>query len=204
MRAVLGEQGDAGRALSLVDQVQRMAKDGLYETRRAVHALRADNAAALDEQLAALIDTHRIHQHASARDVVSGARAPVASSRKTPKVTEVLPLLYLHGPSEVLKTPPAACGSPRRSCRVVGSVPAEFMEAVGVSGDRRPTRRFRAGCAPVMVRFGRGLARSSERYRYLPVRRRAELFVLASAFSVVPLGAAGRRVVVRAVPLFAV
>ena len=35
----LTEQGDTGRALGLLGQAQRMAKDGLAETRRAVHAL---------------------------------------------------------------------------------------------------------------------------------------------------------------------
>src|SRR5260370_3189882 len=72
VRAVLAEQGDTGRALSLLDQAQRMAKDGLAETRRAVHALRADTAG-LDEQLAALVDTHRSRHHAS---VSFGIRGP--------------------------------------------------------------------------------------------------------------------------------
>jgi signal transduction histidine kinase len=76
-RAVLGEQGDTGRALSLLDQAQRMAKDGLAETRRAVHALRADNAAGLDEQLAALIDTHRIQHHARVSFRVGGQPRPL-------------------------------------------------------------------------------------------------------------------------------
>ena len=57
-RAVLADQGDTGRALSLLDQAQRMAKDGLAETQRAVHALRTDPAG-LDQELAALTDTHR-------------------------------------------------------------------------------------------------------------------------------------------------
>jgi signal transduction histidine kinase len=59
----LTEQGDTGRAQSLLDQAQRMAKDGLVETRRAVHALRGDTTG-LDEQLAALIDMHRSRHHA--------------------------------------------------------------------------------------------------------------------------------------------
>ncbi len=41
-----------------------MAKDGLAETRRAVHALRADTAG-LDEELATLVNTHRSRHHAS-------------------------------------------------------------------------------------------------------------------------------------------
>ncbi len=76
VRAVLAEQGDTGRALSLLDQAQRMAKDGLAETRRAVHALRADTAG-LDEQLAALVDTHRSRHHASVSFGIGGQPRPL-------------------------------------------------------------------------------------------------------------------------------
>ncbi|HEV3288258.1 MAG TPA: sensor histidine kinase [Streptosporangiaceae bacterium] len=76
VRAVLGEQGDTGRALGLLDQAQRMAKDGLAETRRAVHALRAD-ATGLDEQLAALIQTHRSWHHACVSFGVVGQPRPL-------------------------------------------------------------------------------------------------------------------------------
>ncbi len=76
VHAVLGEQGDTSRALSLLSQAQRMAKDGLAETRRAVHALRAD-AAGLDDQLTALIDTHRSRHHASVSFRVGGQGWPL-------------------------------------------------------------------------------------------------------------------------------
>ena len=72
----LTEQGDTGRALGLLDQAQRMAKDGLAETRRAVHALRADTTG-LDEQLAALIDTHRSRHHAHVGFGVGGQPRPL-------------------------------------------------------------------------------------------------------------------------------
>ena len=75
-RAVLADQGDAGRALSLLDQAQRMAKDGLAETRRAVHALRADTAG-LDEELAALADTHRSRHHSPVSLGVGGQPRPL-------------------------------------------------------------------------------------------------------------------------------
>jgi len=75
-RAVLAEQGDTGRALNLLDQTQRMAKDGLAETRRAVHALRADTTG-LDEQLAALIDTHRSRHHAAVSFRIGGQPGPL-------------------------------------------------------------------------------------------------------------------------------
>ena len=76
-RAVLADQGDADRALSLLDQAQRMAKDGLAETRRAVHALRAGTAG-LDEELAALADTHRSRHHSPVGFGVGGQPRPLA------------------------------------------------------------------------------------------------------------------------------
>jgi signal transduction histidine kinase len=76
VHAVLGEQGDTGRALSLLGQAQRMAKDGLAETRRAVHALRADTSG-LDEELAALVDTHRSRHHAAVSFRVGGQPRPL-------------------------------------------------------------------------------------------------------------------------------
>ena len=76
VHALMAEQGDTGRALSLLDQAQRMAKDGLAETRRAVHALRADTAG-LDEELAALADTHRSRHHARVSFGVGGQPRPL-------------------------------------------------------------------------------------------------------------------------------
>ena len=76
VRALLAEQGDTGRALTLLDQVQRIAKDGLTDTRRAVHALRADTAR-LDEQLATLIETHRSQHHAAVSFDVGGQPRPL-------------------------------------------------------------------------------------------------------------------------------
>jgi signal transduction histidine kinase len=50
-RAVLTDQGDVAKALETLATAQRMASDGLVETRRAVHALRADTRP-LHEELA--------------------------------------------------------------------------------------------------------------------------------------------------------
>jgi len=74
--ALLAGQDDTGRALSLLDQAQRIAKDGLVETRRAVHALRSDSTG-LDEQLAALVDRHRIQHQASVRFGIDGQPRPL-------------------------------------------------------------------------------------------------------------------------------
>jgi signal transduction histidine kinase len=64
-RAVL-DNDDVERARGLLEQAQRMATDGLVDTRRAVQALRGDSTR-LDEQLATLIETHR-DRHRTAID----------------------------------------------------------------------------------------------------------------------------------------
>jgi signal transduction histidine kinase len=56
-RAVLTDTGDIDKALEVLGNAQRMASDGLVETRRAVHALRTD-ALALDDELRNLAATH--------------------------------------------------------------------------------------------------------------------------------------------------
>jgi signal transduction histidine kinase len=57
-RAVLTDHNDVGRALEVLGTAQRMASDGLVETRRAVHALRTDTMS-LEEELTSLAETHR-------------------------------------------------------------------------------------------------------------------------------------------------
>jgi signal transduction histidine kinase len=56
-RAVLTDQGDIGRASELLATAQRMAADGLVETRRAVHALR-EAPLVLETELAQASETH--------------------------------------------------------------------------------------------------------------------------------------------------
>jgi signal transduction histidine kinase len=48
-RALLSDQRDVDRALTMLDAAQRMATDGLAEARRAVHALRTDSRPLIDE-----------------------------------------------------------------------------------------------------------------------------------------------------------
>jgi signal transduction histidine kinase len=60
-RAVLSDQGDIDRAREILAGAQRMASEGLVETRRAVQSLRAD-APPLDEELARVSDSHA-HQY---------------------------------------------------------------------------------------------------------------------------------------------
>ncbi|WP_370076722.1 sensor histidine kinase [Streptacidiphilus sp. MAP12-16] len=56
-RAVLADRRDIDRAVEILTTAQRMAGDGLVETRRAVHALRVDTLP-LNEELARVIDTY--------------------------------------------------------------------------------------------------------------------------------------------------
>ena len=57
-KAMLTDHRDIDRAVEALATAQRMAADGLTETRRAVHALRVDTLP-LDEELARVAETHR-------------------------------------------------------------------------------------------------------------------------------------------------
>ena len=74
-KAILTDHGDVDRAVEALTTAQRMAADGLTETRRAVHALRVDTLP-LGEELAAVADTHRQRYHVPVTLETSGmARA---------------------------------------------------------------------------------------------------------------------------------
>ena len=74
-KAMLTDRGDVDRAVGALTTAQRMAADGLTETRRAVHALRVDTLP-LGEELAAVVDTHRQRYHVPVTLETSGvARA---------------------------------------------------------------------------------------------------------------------------------
>jgi signal transduction histidine kinase len=75
-KAMLTDQGDADRAVDALTTAQRMAADGLTETRRAVHALRVDTLP-LSEELAATVDTYRQRYHVPVTLETSGAARTV-------------------------------------------------------------------------------------------------------------------------------
>ena len=75
-RAVLDDQGDVGRAGEILAAAQRMAAEGLVETRRAVHALRTDTLP-LDEELARVSGTHAQRYHVPATFDVGGSPGPL-------------------------------------------------------------------------------------------------------------------------------
>jgi signal transduction histidine kinase len=71
-KAMLTDHGDVDRAVEALTTAQRMAADGLTETRRAVHALRVDTLP-LGEELAAVVTTHRQRYHVPVTLETSGA-----------------------------------------------------------------------------------------------------------------------------------
>jgi signal transduction histidine kinase len=76
-RAVLTDTRDEARAVELLEQAQRMASDGLSETRRAVHALRGDTLP-LPEGLAKLGADHQRRHGARVTFEVTGVPRPLA------------------------------------------------------------------------------------------------------------------------------
>ena len=75
-RAVLTDHADIGRAGEILTAAQRMAAEGLVETRRAVHALRAGTLP-LDEELAQVSDTYARRYQVTASFGTDGAPAPL-------------------------------------------------------------------------------------------------------------------------------
>lgn len=75
-RAVLTDQGDIRRANEILGTAQRMAADGLEETRRAVHALRVDTMP-LEQELAQVTETHAQRFGNPATFVTGGVPVPL-------------------------------------------------------------------------------------------------------------------------------
>jgi signal transduction histidine kinase len=75
-RAVLTDHQDIDRALEVLSAAQRMAADGLTETRRAVHALRSD-AVPLEQELSQAARTHRERYGTDAAFTVGGRPRPL-------------------------------------------------------------------------------------------------------------------------------
>ena len=99
-KAMLIDHGDTGGAVEALPTAQRMAADGLTETRRAVHALRVDTLP-LGEELAALTDTHRQRYHVPVTFETSGttrALPPEASLALLRTAQEALVNAAKHAP----------------------------------------------------------------------------------------------------------
>jgi signal transduction histidine kinase len=75
-RAVLTDHGDIGKAGEILSAAQRMAAEGLVDTRRAVHALRSDTLP-LDEELARVSDSYAQRYQVDATFGTGGESAPL-------------------------------------------------------------------------------------------------------------------------------
>ncbi len=75
-KAVLTDTQDIDRAVEVLTAAQRMAADGLVETRRAIHALRTDTLT-LDRELDQLAQTHRLRHQVIVELRVRGPSQPL-------------------------------------------------------------------------------------------------------------------------------
>ena len=101
-KAVLTDHGDIDRAVEALTTAQRMAADGLTETRRAVHALRVDTLP-LGDELAAAVETHRQRYQVPVTFETAGAARPLppeASLALLRAVQEALVNAAKHAPGE--------------------------------------------------------------------------------------------------------
>ncbi len=101
-KAVLTDHRDIDRAVEVLSTAQRMAADGLTETRRAVHALRVDSLP-LGDELAAVVETHRQRYQVPVTFETSGAARPLppdASLALLRTVQEALVNAAKHAPGE--------------------------------------------------------------------------------------------------------
>jgi signal transduction histidine kinase len=101
-KAMLTDHGDVDRAVQALTTAQRMAADGLTETRRAVHALRVDTLP-LGQELAAAVDTHRQRYHVPVTLETSGtdrALPPDASLALLRTAQEAMVNAAKHAPGQ--------------------------------------------------------------------------------------------------------
>ena len=104
-RAVLTDQNDVHHALETLATAQRMASDGLVETRRAVHALRADTLP-LHEELARAAQGHAAQYRVPARFTTAGtpsALPPDATVALLRTAQEALMNAAKHAPGQAVE-----------------------------------------------------------------------------------------------------
>jgi signal transduction histidine kinase len=79
-RALLTDHQDTDRAVEVLTVAQRMASDGLTETRRAVHALRTDTPP-LAEELTRMAGTHEQRHGSTVALTIRGGTAPLPAEQ---------------------------------------------------------------------------------------------------------------------------
>jgi signal transduction histidine kinase len=153
-RAVLTDRGDIGRADEILSAAQRMAAEGLVETRRAVHALRAGTLP-LDEELARVSDTH-------------AQRYRVAASFDTGGIPEPLPpdatvALLRVAQESLMNAAKHAAGQPVAVRVEYGAAEVRLT----VCNDLAPGAGADSRAGPGTVNGGYGLTGMGERLRLL-------------------------------------
>ena len=101
-KAMLTDHRDVDRAVGALATAQRMAADGLAETRRAVHALRVDTLP-FGQELVGVVDTHRQRYHVPVSFETSGmtrALPPDASLALLRTAQEALVNAAKHAPGQ--------------------------------------------------------------------------------------------------------
>ncbi|WP_169740011.1 sensor histidine kinase [Actinospica robiniae] len=104
-RAVLTDSADIETALSVLGTAQRLASDGLTETRRALHALRSDTLS-LDEELRSLAEQHGGMHRAKVEFEIAGTprELPAAASIALLRVAqEAMVNAAKHGAGEAIE-----------------------------------------------------------------------------------------------------
>ena len=156
-RAVLTDHGDIDRAGELLAAAQRMAAEGLAETRRAVHALRADTLP-LDEELARASDTLRGSATAS-RSASTPAASP-GRCRPTPRSR------CCASPRRPWSTRPSTRrAAASRSASTTADADVRLTVRNDLAPGGGPERPGAAGCST--VNGGYGLTGMRERLRLL-------------------------------------
>jgi signal transduction histidine kinase len=147
-KAVLTDHGDIDRAVEVLSTAQRMAADGLTETRRAVHALRVDSLP-LGDELAEVVETHRQRYQVPVAFESAGAARPLppdASLALLRTVQEALVNAAKHAPGEPIAVR-LAYGQGDVSLTVVNHLNGA-QAAVGDSSGNRDTRPERDARSP--------------------------------------------------------
>jgi signal transduction histidine kinase len=147
-KAVLTDHGDVDRAVEVLSTAQRMAADGLTETRRAVHALRVDSLPLRDE-LAEVVETHRQRYQVPVAFESAGAARPLppdASLALLRTVQEALVNAAKHAPGEPIAVR-LVYGQGDVSLTVVNHLNGA-QAAVGDSSGNRDTRPERDTTSP--------------------------------------------------------
>ena len=139
-KAVLTDHRDIDRAVEVLSTAQRMAADGLTETRRAVHALRVDSVP-LGDELAAVVETHRQrYQVPVAFETVGESRPlpPDASLALLRTVQEALVNAAKHAPGEPIEVR-LDYGHADVTLTVVNHLNGAQAAITDSSGDRDPS-----------------------------------------------------------------